>query len=74
MDAEKEAPLAATAGVLSSDVSQSSVPVEPYSIYSRNEKWFIVGVVAVAGFYRHVSIPTQRLSQLVADRRILTAL
>ncbi|KAJ0268823.1 hypothetical protein COL940_013035 [Colletotrichum noveboracense] len=24
---------------------------EPYSIFTRNEKWFIVGMVAVAGFY-----------------------
>ncbi|KAK2740312.1 major facilitator superfamily [Colletotrichum kahawae] len=27
---------------------------EPYSIFTRKEKWFIVGMVAVAGFYRCV--------------------
>lgn len=26
----------------------------PYSIYSSKEKWFIVGMVALAGFYRYV--------------------
>ena len=49
MDAEKGPQDVATQGVLSSDASQISVPVEPYSIYSRNEKWFIVAVVALAG-------------------------
>ncbi|KAJ0158351.1 putative transporter AQR1 [Colletotrichum tanaceti] len=29
-------------------------PAEVYSIFTRKEKWFIVGMVAVAGFYRHV--------------------
>jgi hypothetical protein len=54
LEVDKELPNVATQGMLSSDVSQMSVPVEPYSIYSKNEKWFIVGVVAIAGFYRHV--------------------
>jgi hypothetical protein len=26
----------------------------PYSIYSNKEKWLIVGMVALAGFYRYV--------------------
>jgi hypothetical protein len=26
----------------------------PYSIYSNREKWMIVGMVALAGFYRYV--------------------
>lgn len=29
-----------------------TAPAEPYSIFTRKEKWFIVGMVAVAGFYR----------------------
>ncbi|KAI1338140.1 major facilitator superfamily domain-containing protein [Xylariaceae sp. FL0016] len=29
----------------------STPPPEPYSIYTRNEKWLVVGIVAVAGFY-----------------------
>jgi hypothetical protein len=28
----------------------------PYSIYSNKEKWMIVGMVALAGFYRYVFI------------------
>ncbi|KAK1593708.1 major facilitator superfamily domain-containing protein [Colletotrichum navitas] len=31
--------------------------VEPYSVFTRTEKWFIVGMVAVAGFYRHAPLP-----------------
>jgi hypothetical protein len=26
----------------------------PYSIYTNKEKWMIVGMVALAGFYRYV--------------------
>jgi hypothetical protein len=29
----------------------------PYSIYSNKEKWIIVGMVALAGFYRYVLVP-----------------
>jgi hypothetical protein len=28
----------------------------PYSIYSGKEKWLIVGMVGLAGFYRYVSV------------------
>lgn len=31
-----------------------AAPAEPYSIFTRKEKWFIVAMVAVAGFYRQV--------------------
>lgn len=62
MEAEKGLQDVATPGVLSSDASQVSVPVEPYSIYSRNEKWFIVAVVALAGFYRHARLNPPRRS------------
>lgn len=31
---------------------EGNAPTEPYSIFSRTEKWFIVAMVAVAGFYR----------------------
>jgi hypothetical protein len=27
----------------------------PYSIYTSKEKWMIVGMVALAGFYRYVA-------------------
>ncbi|GKT76353.1 MFS general substrate transporter [Colletotrichum tofieldiae] len=39
-----------------------AAPAELYSIFTRKEKWFIVGMVAVAGFFRHV--PTLPLSPL----------
>ncbi|KAI1864476.1 uncharacterized protein JN550_008763 [Neoarthrinium moseri] len=55
MDRDKEQPTSdVTGGVLSTNWTRDE-PIEPYSIYSRNEKWFIVGIVAVAGFYRHVA-------------------
>jgi len=28
----------------------------PYSIYSNKEKWLIVGMVGLAGFYRHAQM------------------
>jgi hypothetical protein len=28
----------------------------PYSIYTKKEKWIIVAIVALAGFYRYVCI------------------
>lgn len=31
---------------------EENASVEPYSIFTRTEKWFIVAMVAVAGFYR----------------------
>ncbi|OHE93530.1 hypothetical protein CORC01_11127 [Colletotrichum orchidophilum] len=30
---------------------RETAPAEPYSIFTRKEKWFIVAMVAVAGFY-----------------------
>jgi hypothetical protein len=39
-------------------VPASEMPIRddvPYSIYTRREKWLIVGMVALAGFYRYVS-------------------
>jgi hypothetical protein len=36
----------------STSTSTTEIPELPYSIYSTKEKWFIVGVVAVAGLFR----------------------
>lgn len=36
----------------------------PYSIYTSKEKWIIVGMVALAGFYRYVPIVSFRNSHL----------
>jgi hypothetical protein len=36
----------------STSTSTAEIPELPYSIYSTKEKWFIVGVVAVAGLFR----------------------
>jgi len=33
----------------------------PYSIYSGKEKWLIVGMVAMAGFYRYVPLSFSKL-------------
>lgn len=33
---------------------EAGVVEAPYSIYSNKEKWLIVGMVALAGFYRYV--------------------
>lgn len=40
LDIENHAPLAQT--------------VEPYCIYGKKAKWFLVGISAVAGFFRYV--------------------
>jgi hypothetical protein len=37
---------------LSTSTSTAEILEVPYSIYSMKEKWFIVGVVAVAGLFR----------------------
>jgi hypothetical protein len=43
---------------LANDAVMSSVEAgvveAPYSIYTNKEKWTIVGMVALAGFYRYV--------------------
>jgi len=36
----------------STSTSTAEIAELPYSIYSTKEKWFIVGVVAVAGLFR----------------------
>ncbi|EFQ31569.1 major facilitator superfamily transporter [Colletotrichum graminicola M1.001] len=43
---------------LSVPIGDAAAPVEPYSVFTRTEKWFIIGMVAVAGFYRHAPLPT----------------
>lgn len=50
---DKEEPLPVDEGAI--------VPVEgevevPYSIYTSKEKWMIVAMVALAGFYRYASL------------------
>jgi hypothetical protein len=40
-----------TDDAVTSSVKAGEVDV-PYSIYSTQEKWMIVGMVALAGFYR----------------------
>lgn len=57
MEADKDVADVATQGILTSEDPEGSASEEPYSIYSRNDKWFIVGIVAVAGFYRYVFQP-----------------
>jgi hypothetical protein len=37
--------------------------VEVYSIYGSTEKWFIVGAVAVAGFFRYIAQSAYSLLQ-----------
>jgi hypothetical protein len=58
MSTPKAAPSAAPVENLGKAVLSSSEcndePNVPYSIYNRKEKWFIVAMVAVAGFFRHV--------------------
>jgi hypothetical protein len=46
---EKQEPL--DEAVTSAEAGEVYVP---YSIYSNKEKWMIVGMVALAGFYRYV--------------------
>jgi hypothetical protein len=48
-----EKPSTATDVVAAPDTSVGEVDEVPYSIYSRKEKWLIVGMVALAGFYRY---------------------
>ena len=48
-DKREQDPEAGTASIEAGQVEA------PYSIYSSREKWIIVGVVALAGFYRYVS-------------------
>jgi hypothetical protein len=43
-----------TRGKMPLDHIEEPSTQEPYSVYTRSEKWFIVGLVAVAGFFRHV--------------------
>lgn len=43
MDSEKE---------VRGDESRGTEVDVPYSVYMRKEKWMIVGMVALAGFYR----------------------
>jgi hypothetical protein len=37
---------------------EAGVVEAPYSIYTNKEKWMIVGMVALAGFYRYVWFPS----------------
>ncbi|KAF7541657.1 hypothetical protein G7054_g383 [Neopestalotiopsis clavispora] len=49
---EKEVPSVVQEGTLTPINNIQSTPAEePYSIYTRKQKWFIVGIVAVAGFH-----------------------
>ncbi|KAH9890745.1 major facilitator superfamily domain-containing protein [Xylariomycetidae sp. FL2044] len=58
-DADEKGPMGVTAtataapteGILKTELRHDVSSPEPYSIYSKNEKWLIVGIVAVAGFY-----------------------
>lgn len=43
LDVENHAPLAQTA-------------TEPYCVYGKKAKWFLVGISAVAGFFRYVHV------------------
>jgi hypothetical protein len=51
MDEEKQEPARDAAVTSSIEAGEVSVP---YSIYTNKEKWMIVGIVALAGFYRYV--------------------
>jgi hypothetical protein len=53
MDEEKQEPVAHDAVTSSIKAGEVSVP---YSIYTNKEKWMVVGIVALAGFYRYVLI------------------
>lgn len=48
-----------------------SVDDVPYSVYTAKEKWLIVAMVALAGFYRYVNLQMQSTSN---SSRVLTAL
>jgi hypothetical protein len=37
----------------------------PYSIYNIKEKWLIVGMVALAGFYRYVKQTSSQLTTIL---------
>jgi hypothetical protein len=50
--ADKSDSLNADEAVLPADTQVGEMDDVPYSIYSRKEKWLIVGMVALAGFYR----------------------
>lgn len=63
---EKE-PAVATEGVLSSGEEEPEVVSEPYSIYSPKEKWFIVAIVAIAGFYRYGNLILRPCNVLGVD-------
>ncbi|KAF6793749.1 major facilitator superfamily [Colletotrichum sojae] len=52
--AKNEAGTGATPEPLTLPLGETAA-AEPYSIFTRKEKWFIVGMVAVAGFYRYDS-------------------
>lgn len=33
-------------------IEEDNTPAEPYSIYSRREKWFIVALIGLGGLFR----------------------
>jgi hypothetical protein len=52
VEGKKQEP--ANDAVTSSSTTEAGEVVVPYSIYSNKEKWMIVGMVGLAGFYRYV--------------------
>lgn len=46
----------------------------PYSIYTSKEKWIIVGMVALAGFYRYVCMSRYRELLLVDPHSLVLSL
>jgi hypothetical protein len=52
---------------------EAGVVEAPYSIYSSKEKWIIVGMVALAGFYRYV-LDSEIVNQDLAVFRVFQVL
>jgi hypothetical protein len=57
---EKAEPIPVDGAVIAPEVPVEGEVEVPYSIYTSKEKWLIVAMVALAGFYRYVLfLPSQ---------------
>jgi hypothetical protein len=50
---EKQVPIPVDEAVIAPELPVEGEVEVPYSIYTSNEKWLIVAMVALAGFYRY---------------------
>jgi hypothetical protein len=52
---EKQDPIPVDEAVIAPELPVKGEVDQPYSIYTNKEKWLIVAMVALAGFYRYVA-------------------